>query len=141
MALPQVGGGYQVGDGNTNEVQMKVQIGPTAKTTSVTLTVAEVTGGLITVNQGASTTSTLTTPTGAALDAALTTFKVDTAFDFHIINTSTNSNEPAVLAAGTGVTLVGNDDIVANSATNVPSSAHFRARRTAAEAWSIYRLS
>lgn len=38
MALASVGGGYQVGDGNVNEMQLGVQATPVAKTAAATLT-------------------------------------------------------------------------------------------------------
>lgn len=141
MALPSIGGGRQMGDGNTGEVVIGTQGTPTAKTTSATLTVAELATGIITVNQGGGAVSTLTTPTGTQLDAAFSNAKIDSSFDFWIINISTVDAEDAAIAAGTGVTLVGNDDILANSATTINSSAHFRFRRTAANTWTVYRLS
>lgn len=141
MALPSIGGGRQLGDGNTNEPVMGVQGTPAAKTTSTTLTVAEIAGGIITVNQAGGGASNLTTPTGTQLDAAFVNAKVNSSFDFWIINTSTVDAEDATIVPGTGVTLVGNDDILANSATTINSSAHFRLRRTAENTWTLYRLS
>ena len=49
MPLPSVGGGYQYTDGNQNEITLGVQVAPGATTaTSVTLTAAELTGGIYT---------------------------------------------------------------------------------------------
>ena len=140
MALPSIGGGRQLGDGNTNEPVMGVQGTPAAKTTSTTLSVSDIAAGIITVNQGGGAASNLTTPTGTQLDAAFSNAKVDSSIDFWIINTSTVDAEDAAIVAGTGVTLVGNDDILANSATTINSSAYFRLRRTGTNAWTLYRL-
>lgn len=141
MALPSIGGGRQFGDGNNNEPVIGTQVAPAAKTTSTTLTVAELLTGIITVNQAGGAASNLTTPTGTQLDAALSNAKVNSSFDFWVINTSTVDAEDATIVPGSGVTLVGNDDILANSATTINSSAHFRLRRTAENTWTLYRLS
>ena len=141
MALPTIGGGMQIGSGDSFDPVLQVQGDPAAKTTSTTLTAAEIATGIITVNQAGGAVSTLTTPTGALLDAFFTGAAIKSCYDFYIINTSTVDAEDAAIAAGTGVTLVGNDDILANSATTINSSAHFRLRKTGTATWVLYRLS
>ena len=61
--FPNTGGGYQVGDGNTNEVQMDVLPVPlNIAVGAVTLTVAQlVTRVLVTNNSAAADTYTLPT--------------------------------------------------------------------------------
>ena len=47
MGLAQVGGGYQVGDGNGNEVTMYQRVVPPTITAAYTVTAADLAGGLI----------------------------------------------------------------------------------------------
>lgn len=114
---------------------------PTAKTTSATLTAAEVLAGIITVAQGGGAASAQQLPAAAALDTALPTSVAGDAFDFSVINISTVAAESASLTTNTNLTLVGDMDILANSAATTKSAGRFRARKTAAGAWTIYRLS
>ena len=52
MALPNGGGGYQVGDGNLNEPLIDAIPAPVTATTTTTFTAAQVLNGLILVNSG-----------------------------------------------------------------------------------------
>ncbi len=114
---------------------------PAAKTTSATLTAAEVLGGIITVNQGGAGVSTLTMPLGDDLEAALpANIAVGDSFEFSIINISTVAAEDAVLAVNTGVTAVGNLDVASNAAATDKSAGRFRVRRTAASTFVVYRV-
>lgn len=140
MALPSVGGGYQFNDGNVNEVELSTQSTPTAKTTSTTLTAAELGTGIITVNQGGGAGSTLTLPTGTLMDAQYTNMKVDSSFDFTVINISTVDAEDATIAVGTGWTLVGDVVVNAKSASTIPTSGQFRVRKTGTATYTLYRL-
>lgn len=113
-----------------------------AKTTSATLTAAEVLTGIITVNQAAGGASAQQLPLATDLDTALPDFAANDAFDFSVINTSTVDAEDASVTTNTGWTLVGNMDIHAYSAAgSLNSSARFRARKTGAGAWTLYRIS
>lgn len=115
---------------------------PTAKTVSATLTAAEILAGIITVNQGAAGASALQLPLATAMDTALPESAANDAFDFSVINISTVDAEDASITTNTGWTLVGNVDIPAYSAAgSLNSSGRFRARKTAAGAWTLYRLS
>lgn len=140
MALPSVGGGYQFNDGNINEVEISTQGTPAAKTTSTTLTTDELATGILTVNQGAGAGSTLTLPTGTLMDAAFTNMKVDSSFDFSLINISTTDADDATIAVGTGWTLVGDVVVNAKSASTIPTSGLFRARKTGTATWTLYRI-
>lgn len=140
-------GGAKAGTGIAGVIfnkslQVLKQGAPTAKTTSATLTAAEVLAGIITVNQGAAGASALQMPTGTQLAAALpAAFTTNDAFDFYVINTSTVDAEDASITVNTDVTIVGNADIPAYSAAgSLNSSAHFRARMTAANTFVVYRL-
>ncbi|MBK6594362.1 MAG: hypothetical protein IPG23_17605 [Burkholderiales bacterium] len=65
MALPSVGGGRQIGDGNINETPLGIQPAPQTATVTATLTAAQITGGIIVADTG-TTAATLTLPTVAA---------------------------------------------------------------------------
>ena len=140
MALPNVGGGYQIGDGNVNEVEFYPQGAPVALTVTATLTAAQLAVGLLTANQGGAATATYTLPTGTLMDAAFGNCRVDTAFDFSLINISTVAAEDVTVAAGTGFTVVGNMVVASNAAATDQSTAHFRARKTGVATWVLYRI-
>lgn len=118
-----------------------VQVTPTAKTVSATLTALEIWQGLITVNQGAGAASALQLPTAADLDLLLTDWVANDSFDFSLINISTTAADDASITTNTGWTLVGNMDVASNAAATDKSVGAFRARKTAAGAWTIYRIS
>jgi hypothetical protein len=133
MPFGQVGGGYQYDDGNLNEVTMTVMPDPpAAKTGAGTLTVAELTGGVVVTNFGSALA--LTTPTGAQIDAALGNAKVGSAFSFAIVGTGAFAN---TLTGGTGVTVVG----AAATPTTTIASAAFVFRKTGPGLWTAYRVS
>ena len=111
MALPNGAGGYQVGDGNLAEVTLITQSAPIAKTAAATLTAAELANGIITYTGAA---VNLTVPTGADLDAAFSSMKVNSAFEFSIINIG--GTNAATLVVNTGCTIVGVAAVSANSA-------------------------
>ena len=50
MALPNSGGGYQVGDGNLNEIDLYATASQQTATATATLTVAQITGNLLVGN-------------------------------------------------------------------------------------------
>jgi hypothetical protein len=129
MALPNGTGGYQIGDGNLAEINMTTQVAPTAKTGAATLTTAELATGIITYNGAA---LALTVPTGAALDADFSSMKINSAFDFYIINLG--GTNAATVTANTGCTLVGVAAVSANTACT------WRVRRTADATYVFYRI-
>lgn len=114
---------------------------PAAKTTTTTLTAAELLGGLLTANQGAAGTATYTTCTGTDLQNALpSSFTTGDSFDFTIVNISTNAAEIVTVQGDTGMTAVGNMTIAANNATTTQSWGTFRVRKTGNNAFSFYRI-
>ena len=136
MALPNVGGGRQVGDGNASESTLISQGTPGAVTDSATLTAAQLATGLITANKGSDSATTMTLPTGTLMDATFTNAHVDSATDFCIVNANdSGSSSTVTVAAGTGFTVVGAVLI------GRLSTARFRARKTATATWVCYRLS
>lgn len=129
MALPNGAGGYQLGDGNLNEINMVTQVAPTAKTAAATLTPAELATGIITFN---GTAGALTVPLGTSLDAAFPSMKVDSCFDFVIINT--DAADAATVTANTGCTLVG------VAAVAAVTSCTWRVRKTGEATYVFYRI-
>ena len=129
MALPNGAGGYQIGDGNLGEVILGTQQAPVAKTAAATLTAAELATGIITYTGAA---VALTMPLGTDLDAAFSSMKVNSSFDFHIINIG--GTNAATVTANTGVTVVGVAAVSANTACN------WRVRKTADATYVAYRV-
>lgn len=135
MALPNGAGGYQLGDGNLNEVSLGVQSAPVALTTGVTLTAAQLTNGLILGSPGTSAVS-YQLPTAADLDTLVSSAKANSSFDFSVVNVDGSSAGVITLTTNTGWTLVGLMTVVATAGT----AQAFRARKTADGAWTLYRL-
>ena len=134
MALPSVGGGYQVGDGNLNELKLSDSAAPQTATATATLTAAQILGNVLVANPS-TTAATYTLPTAAAIDAVLTNAKIGSTFDLYIVNTGTSSGA-VTLAAGTGITDGGN----ALVAVAITSSAMFRFRKTGDAAYIVYKV-
>jgi len=137
MALPNGGGGYQVGDGNLTEPLIDAIPLPISITAAATLTPAQVLNGVILANSGVTTTQTYTLPTVALLEATLTNSeKVGTSFMFRVVNLGTSSGT-AVIAAGTGWTVSGSLTMT----IPVTTGAAMLARKSAEGAWTLYRMS
>ena len=130
MALPNGAGGYQVGDGNLTEALLSVQAAPTALSADVTVTAAQLANGLFTVDSAADITATL--PTVALLEATVSSAKVNSAFDFAVVNV--DSAYQVTFAVGTGWTIVGNAIVLE------ATQAQFRARKTGDGTWTLYRI-
>jgi hypothetical protein len=130
--LPNGAGGYQVGDGNLGEVTLGVSAIPTAYTAGVTLTTADLAGGLVVYTS--SSTADLALPAVAGVggvNADISSAKVNSSFEFSLVATSTGV---PTITAGTGWTLVGSGAGVASK------SVLFRAVKTGAETYNLYRI-
>ena len=139
MALANIGGGSQVGDGNTAEVPMGVQAAPGTATVTATLSVAQTTGGILVVSP-VTTAATLTWPTAAALDAALGNAKVNSTFEQTVINLGTSTGI-VTMAVGSGITAVGNLLVgITGTAAGYPGTGLFEFRKTGDGAWTVYRM-
>lgn len=134
MALPNGAGGYQLGDGNLNEITMGYSAAPQTATSTATLTAAQVTGNLLVANPSTSA-ATYTLPTAAQIDAVVSSAKVGSTFLLNIVNTGTSSGT-VTLSMGTGITDGGNAAV----AVAVTSSAAFLFRKTGDAAWSVYKI-
>lgn len=135
MALANVGGGYQIGDGNLNEVKLNVVPAPATATATATLTVAQVTSGIL-LGSPSTTAASYTLPTVADLEASLGNAKVGSSFDLSVVNVDGSSSGVITLVTNTGWTLVGLMTVVATAGT----AQLFRARKTGATTWSLYRV-
>jgi hypothetical protein len=132
MALPSVGGGYQNTDGNLNEVTLGDQGTVATATATATLTVAQITAGILSANPSTSAAS-YTLPTGTLIDATLTNAKVGSTFDLVIVNLGTGSGDITIVA-GTGITLAG------SATVNDGTSAQVRFVRTGDATYTMYRI-
>lgn len=136
MALANGAGGYQLGDGNLNEITFQNTPTPLSITATATLTPAQLANGLILANSGITAAQTYTLPTVADFEAAYTNFdKVGSTFAFDLVNLGTSSGT-AIVAAGTGWTVSGSLTMT----VPVTTGASFVARKTAAGAWTLYRV-
>jgi len=136
MALPNGAGGYQLGDGNVNDPFIDLINDPVSVTATATLTVAQVLNGLIIANSGVTSSQTYTLPTVSDLEATLiNSDRVGTTFSFRVVNIGTSSGT-AVIAAGTGWTVSGSLTMT----IPVTTGAMLVARKTAAGAWTLYRV-
>jgi len=136
MALPNGGGGYQVGDGNLNEPLIDAIPEPVTATTTTTFTAAQVLNGLILVNSGITANVAYTLPTVSDLEATLTNSdKVGTSFTFRVVNLGTSSGT-ATITTNTGWTITGSLTMV----IPVTTGAMLVARKSAAGAWTLYRV-
>ena len=133
MALPNGAGGYQVGDGNLNELVIGYAAAPQTATSTATLTAAQVTGGMLVANPSTSA-ATYTLPTASAIDAVVTSAKPGSTFTLNLVNIGTSSGT-VTLATATGLTDGGNAFV----ATAITSSAQFTFRKTADGAWTVYK--
>jgi hypothetical protein len=139
MALPTIGGGQQIGDGNLNEVLLGFNAAPQTATATATLTVTQIINGLL-VGSPSTSAASYTLPTAALIDATLTNAKVGSTFDLTIVNLGTSSGLITVVV-GTGITAVGNLVIaITGSAAGVGGAAQFRFRKTGDAAYTVYRI-
>ena len=136
MALPNGGGGYQIGDGNLNEAIIDALPDPISVTTAATLTPAQVLNGLILANSGITAAQTYTLPTVADFEAVLVNSdRIGTTVTFRVVNLGTSSGT-AIIAAGTGWTVSGSLTMT----IPVTTGAQMVARKSAVGAWTLYRV-
>ena len=132
MALPNGAGGYQIGDGNFDEVNLGVQAIPVAFTGAATLVTLDLERGLVVYTASGNNNLALPAVTGVGgVDDRINSAKVGSCFDFSLICTSTGV---ATLTAGTGWTLVG------VGTGEAAKAVRFRAVKTGDGTYSLYRL-
>jgi len=131
MSIPTIGGGQQIGDGNTNEVNLYIQTVPIgAATSTATLTVAQLTSSVLVGNPTTSAAS-YTLPTVALLEASLGNAKVGSSFVTRFVNIGTSSGV-VTMVAGTGWTLVGKAAVAITSGVTLVNV------KTGAGTWTLY---
>jgi hypothetical protein len=137
MALPNGAGGYQLGDGNLNELRLGYTSEPLSVDSTATLTAAQVTNGFLITGNLATTAQTYTLPPASQVDAILTSAKVGSTFDLTIVNIGTTSGTGTLsMGSGTGFTNGGNATVAVNTTT----SALFRFRKTGEGAYTVYKV-
>lgn len=136
---------------NDAGVMLQPNAAPTAKTTTATLTAAELLSKFLTGQHTAGATQTYTLPTGALLEAAIQAlpelkkvFRSGMAFEWELINISAAALDTITMAAAaTGHTIVGAALVPSNHVTtgglNGTSTSKWRTRRTASETFVTYR--
>jgi hypothetical protein len=113
----------------TTGVVYKNQPANVSKAAAATLTIAELLVGIIRYTGAA---ATLTLPTGTNIEGGVpATFPVNMSFDFSVINTGTGT---ATMGTAAGLTLIGSMAVAIN-VTGV-----FRVRKTATNAFTVYRV-
>jgi len=139
MALASVGGGYQYTDGNQNEQTIGTQADVQTATATATLSVAQITGGIL-VGNPSTTAASYTLPTATLIDATMTNMKTNSTFALRVINLGTSTGLITVVV-GTGITAVGNLVVaITGSAAGVGGAAEFLFRKTGTAAYSVYRV-
>lgn len=119
-----------------------VQPTPTAKTTAVTLTLADLQSGIITATQSSGATVAYTLPTGAVMDAS-GVFSVNESFDWVLMNLSAAAADTVTLTAATGHTIVGVaivQSVHVSTGGITGASATWRTRKTGANTFVTYRI-
>ncbi|MCX8502886.1 MAG: hypothetical protein ORN52_02750 [Beijerinckiaceae bacterium] len=138
MALPTVGGGYQFNDGNLNEVKLTVAAAPATATDSATLTVTQLTNGIIIGTP--TTTAAYTLPLATDVDSTLSNAKTGSTFDFRVINTTTAGVITMTTNTGWTIGSSGTQGLMTVAAT-AGTVRSFRARKTGDGTWALYAIS
>jgi hypothetical protein len=139
--LSQGTGGYQFSAGVRGEPLMRAQAASADLTgATVTITAANLSTGIVTIDAGGTDAGTYTFPTGALIDAAFPSVAVNTSFDVSFINIGDNAANDVTFGAGSGNTIVGSAVLIDGATTTNPSSAIFRFRKTGTAAYTIYRI-
>jgi hypothetical protein len=143
--IAESGGAITAKAGSTLRVQgfmPKAQAVPAAKTTAVTLTIAELLTGIITATHTVGGTAAYTLPTGTLVDAGCS-LDIGDSFDWSLINLSAAALDTVTVTAGEGHTIVGNaivQSVHASTGLIYGSSGMFRTKKTAANTMVTYRI-
>jgi hypothetical protein len=126
---------------DTRATPLFKQAAPAATTNTATLTAAQMMTGLIsgTPTAAAIYTLPLATAMETALIAAYPGLANDDAFEFNVINLGA-AGFTITIATATGWTVAGGGSLVIQDSTTTTSSGSFRVRRTAANAYTLYRV-
>jgi len=134
MPIPNGGGGFQLGDGNTSEPQLSPQASPASATVTTTLTPDQLISGLIIANPGTAN-ATYTLPTSLDLCTAVPSVaKINSSFNFTIINQG-SASATITIATNTGWSLSGTMTVAPGT------SQQFKVRKSGTQTWAIYPTS
>jgi hypothetical protein len=139
MALPNGAGGYQLGDGNLNEVQIRTQATPATATVSATLTTAQLLNGII-LGTPTTTAAAYTLPLAADLDNAVSSAKVNSCFDFTVVNTNGSGSGVITITTNTGWSIGSSGSQGLMTVTTAGTAQIYRAVKTGDGTWSLYRV-
>jgi hypothetical protein len=139
MALPNGAGGYQVGDGNLTEVQLRTQATPATATVTATLTTTQVLNGIL-LGTPTTTAAAYTLPLATDLDAAVPSAKVNSCFDFTVVNTNGSGSGVITITTNTGWTIGSSGSLGLMTVTTAGTAQSYRAVKTGDGAWSLYRI-
>ena len=139
MALPNGAGGYQVGDGNLSEVQLNTQTTPATATVTATLTTTQLLNGII-LGTPTTTAAAYTLPLATDLDAVVSSAKVNSSFDFVVINTNGSGSGVITITTNTGWTIGSSGSQGLMTVTTAGTAQKYRAVKTGDGAWALYRV-
>jgi len=139
MALPNGAGGYQVGDGNLAEIQLNTQTTPATATVTATLTTAQLLNGII-LGTPTTTAAAYTLPLATDLDAVVTSAKVNSSFDFVVINTNGSGGGVITITTNTGWTIGSSGSQGLMTVTTAGTAQTYRAVKSGDGAWALYRV-
>jgi hypothetical protein len=139
MALPNGAGGYQIGDGNLNEVQLRTQATPATATVTATLTTAQILNGIL-LGTPTTTAAAYTLPLATDLDAAVPSAKVNSCFDFTVVNTNGSGSGVITITTNTGWTIGSSGSLGLMTVTTAGTAQSYRAVKTGDGSWTLYRI-
>jgi len=139
MALPNGAGGYQIGDGNLTEVQLNTQATPATATVTATLTTTQLLNGII-LGTPTTTAAAYTLPLATDLDAVVTSAKVNSSFDFVVINTNGSGGGVITITTNTGWTIGSSGSQGLMTVTTAGTAQKYRAVKSGDGAWALYRV-
>jgi hypothetical protein len=139
MALPNGAGGYQIGDGNLTEVQLNTQATPATATVTATLTTTQLLNGII-LGTPTTTAAAYTLPLATDLDAVVTSAKVNSSFDFVVINTNGSGGGVITITTNTGWTIGTSGSQGLMTVTTAGTAQKYRAVKSGDGAWALYRV-
>jgi hypothetical protein len=139
MALPNGAGGYQIGDGNLSEVQLNTQTTPATATVTATLTTAQLLNGII-LGTPTTTAAAYTLPLATDLDAVVTSAKVNSSFDFVVVNTNGSGGGVITITTNTGWTIGSSGSQGLMTVTTAGTAQKYRAVKTGDGTWALYRV-
>jgi hypothetical protein len=137
--LPNGAGGYQIGDGNLTEVQLNTQATPATATVTATLTTTQLLNGII-LGTPTTTAAAYTLPLATDLDAVVTSAKVNSSFDFVVINTNGSGSGVITITTNTGWTIGSSGSQGLMTVTTAGTAQTYRAVKSGDGAWALYRV-